>query len=149
MVSIESPEEHDFIFKNIDEWVWTGGHYNDSDEKWTWIDGTPLRYDNWFYKQPSVKGSDMCRGVQIFSTLAMSPCQNIKKFICEKEASGPVENSGNSDTGCPAGWKKKFGNCYKGFNEGRNWSEASENCKSFEVRTMRTRTSFYLFMSYD
>ena len=71
----------------------------------------------------------MCRGVQIFSTLAMSPCQNIKKFICEKEASGPLENSGNSDTGCPKGWKNKFGNCYGWFfTEMRTWQEAENHC---------------------
>jgi len=131
LVSIDSEAEADFVFSNIDEWFWTGGHF--SNGEWTWRDGTLVRSRNWFSRQPSNKGAGSCRAVQIFSTLAMSPCRNPKKFICEREASTAVGNSnapsGNSNTRCPAGWKNKFGHCYKWFfNAAKTWQEAEDDC---------------------
>jgi len=106
LLSVGSRKEHDYIFRNINEWFWTGGQIDGTNQKrgekdgktptWTWSDGTTWdeEYKNWFYKQPSKKGAEMCRGVQIFSTLIMSHCDRLKKFICEKEASD--FSSGNS-----------------------------------------------------
>ena len=136
MVSIDSPEEHEFIFMNINEWVWTGGYYSPNDKTWNWSDGTPWNYQYWFSNQPSSKGADSCRAVNIFSTLAMSPCLNRKKFICEKKASGAVEvASGDCDRGCPAGWKSKFGGCYRWFfTIGKTWQNAENHCQQLGVR---------------
>jgi len=130
LVSINSPEEHDFVFSNIDEWFWTGGYFDA--RTWTWQDRSLVQSENWFYKQPSDKGADSCRGVQIFSTLAMSPCGNKKKFICEREASDGVEGYPVSlGTGCPAGWKSKFGNCYKWFfTAQKTWQDAETDCNN-------------------
>jgi len=132
LVSIDSEAEADFVFSNIDEWFWTGGHF--SNGEWTWRDGTLVRSRNWFSRQPSNKGAGSCRAVQIFSTLAMSPCRNPKKFICEREASSAVGHSnapsGNSNTGCPAGWKSKFGHCYKWFfTAPKTWQDAQTDCR--------------------
>jgi len=133
LVSIDSEAEADFVFSNIEEWFWTGGHF--SNGGWTWSDGTLIEVVKWFYRQPSNKGAGSCRAVQIFSTLAMSPCRNPKKFICEREASSAVgpsnAPSGNSNTGCPAGWKSKFGNCYKWFfTAQKTWQDAETDCNN-------------------
>jgi len=132
LVSIDSEAEADFVFSNIDEWFWTGGHF--SNGHWTWSDGTLMEVVKWFYRQPSNKGAGSCRAVQIFSTLAMSPCRNPKKFICEREASSAVgpsnAPSGNSNKGCPAGWKSKFGHCYKWFfTAPKTWQDAQTDCR--------------------
>jgi len=126
LVSIDSPAEHDFVFSNIEEWFWTGGLF--SNGEWTWRDGTLVESENWFYGQPSNKGgANMCRAVQIFSTLAVAPCGKQKKFICEREDSNA--SSGNSNTGCPPGWKSKFGNCYKWFfTAPKTWHDAFIDC---------------------
>ena len=139
MVSIDSPAEHDFVFSNIDEWFWTGGLF--SNGEWTWRDGTLVRSRNWFYnRQPSNMGANSCGAVLIFSTLAMLPCGNRKKFICEREASTAVGHSnapsGNSNKGCPAGWKSKFGHCYKWFfTAPKTWQDAQTDCRNQGVRT--------------
>ena len=128
LVSIGSPEEHEFIFLKINEWVWTGGNYNGRSSggqtgTWNWSDGTPWEYQKWFYRQPSSKGAGGCRAVQIFSTFAMSPCQNRKKFICEKEAS------------CPMGWKSMFNSCFQWFYTAiKTWQDAENHCQQFGVR---------------
>jgi len=140
LVSIGSPEEHEFIFLNINEWFWTGGNYNGRPSggrtwTWNWSDGTPWNYQYWFYKQPSSKGADMCRSVQIFRTFAMSPCENRKKFICEKEASGVSAGSSalsSLSTGCPMGWKSMFGSCYQWFyTTPKTWNDAENHCQQF------------------
>jgi len=129
LVSIDSPAEHDFVFSNINEWFWTGGHF--SNGEWAWRDGTLVESDNWFYGQPSNKGANMCRAVQIFSTLAMSPCRNQKKFICEREASTAVGDSDSTSgwTGCPPGWKNTNVGCYKWFfTAPKTWQDAETDC---------------------
>ena len=143
LVSIGSPEEHEFIFLNINEWFWTGGNYNGRLSggrtwTWNWSDGTPWNYQYWFSKQPSSKGADMCRSVQIFRTFAMSPCENRKKFICEKEASG--DSAGSSalsslSAGCPMGWKSMFGSCCQWFyTTPKTCNDAENHCQQFGVR---------------
>ena len=136
MVSVGSPEEHDYIFQNINEWVWTGGYYEHGAETWAWSDGTPWEYQKWFYRQPSSKGAGGCRAVQIFSTFAMSPCQNRKKFICEKEASGVSSGSFDFPTlGCPTGSKFMFRSCYQWFyTTPKTWNDAENHCQQFGVR---------------
>jgi len=141
LVSINSKEEHEFIFKNIDEWFWTGGYYNSETQTWTWSDGTPWNYQYWFIYQPSDKGAGMCRSVKIFKTIAMTRCENRRKFICEQEATivtsgnsgtATVVTSENSETGCPAGWKSMFDSCYQWFyTEMKTWQEAENHCQSF------------------
>jgi len=75
----------------------------------------------------------MCRSVQIFRTFAMSPCQNRKKFICEKEASGDSPGSSalsSLNAGCPMGWKSMFGSCYQWFyTTPKTWNDAENHCQ--------------------
>merc|ERR1712183_1258751 len=59
LVSVGSPEEHDYIFQNINEWVWTGGYYEHGAETWAWSDGTPWNYQYWFDKQPSADSAPL------------------------------------------------------------------------------------------
>ena len=89
-------------------------------------------------EQPSSKGANMCRAVQLFSTFAMSPCYHRKKFICEKEATD--FSSGNSgltslSTDCPKGWKSMFDSCYQWFyTTPKTWQDAEDHCRQLGVR---------------
>jgi len=135
LVSVGSPEEHDYIFQNINEWVWTGGYYEHGAETWAWSDGTPWNYQYWFYRQPSSQGAGGCRAVQIFSTFAMSPCQNRRKFICEKGATEFSTGNGGLSSlsaGCPTGWKSMFNSCFQWFYTAmKTWQDAENHCQQF------------------
>jgi len=144
-----------FIFLKITEWVWTGGNYNGGQTStWSWSDGTPWEYQKWFSNQPSLKGANMCRGVQIFSTFAMSPCQNRKKFICEKEASeSSSANNGLSiwqlGSCYSADWKGTSDGCYRWFyTTPKTWQDAEDHCQQLGGHLASLHSEFGLDLNW-
>jgi len=108
LASIHSREENDFIGKLIknsgtaSEYIWIGGSVasyedlcNENDDKWTWSDGTPWNYNNWYPGEPTCGGSShypyLCATIGSDSDLG-NPWYNIDctssyqeklEFVCE------------------------------------------------------------------
>jgi len=145
LVSIGSQEEHDFVFQNIDTWVWTGGHNLEgrSPPKWTWSDRTPWDYECWFninnQNSGKFKGIDTC--VMTFSVFAAVPCDQRKRlrFVCEKEGRkeasaifttiSPIIGNNTCPTGLKKGSRGKPGYQWF-FNKKKTWVAAERHCQT-------------------
>ncbi|KAG9476571.1 hypothetical protein GDO78_003227 [Eleutherodactylus coqui] len=90
LVSIEDSIESDFLFHHIEHladrvksfWL---GMYRNVEEKWLWLDNTPLDFVNWNTGEPSEHSDEDC--VEMYATVGTWNniyCSSYKGYICKK-----------------------------------------------------------------
>ncbi|XP_023022209.1 C-type lectin mosGCTL-1 [Leptinotarsa decemlineata] len=112
LVSIESKEENDFLWKHMQSflgwgeyWFWTSGTTM-PDEHWVWMStGKPILFANWFENQPDNAGNnEKCLEVRYSHTNKAlmwndHVCTATKHVICEttvpKSVSKMITNNSN------------------------------------------------------
>lgn len=61
LVSIESPQEDEFLSERVRVEVWIGANDLDVEGSYVWADGTPVEYENWSVAQPdNFQGQEDC-----------------------------------------------------------------------------------------
>ncbi|XP_073533568.1 macrophage mannose receptor 1-like [Phyllobates terribilis] len=90
LVSVEDMIESDFLFHHIEllsdrvKTFWVG-LYRNVEEKWLWLDNTPLDFVNWNAGEPSEQSDEDC--VEMYSlkgTWNNIYCSSYKGYICKR-----------------------------------------------------------------
>ncbi|XP_063777609.1 macrophage mannose receptor 1-like [Pseudophryne corroboree] len=90
LLSIEDFVESDFIFHHLEtlqdrERTFWLGLYRNVEEKWLWLDNTPLDFVNWDTVEPSEQADEQC--VEIYSTKGTwnnMYCTAYRGYVCKK-----------------------------------------------------------------
>ncbi|ELK28150.1 Secretory phospholipase A2 receptor [Myotis davidii] len=116
LLSIADEAEESFIRKHLRGEaveVWMGLNQLDENAGWQWSDRTPLSHLNW---NPDKKMETQKEG-----HWKVKHCEEALPYICEK--AGHVVS--DAESGCPEGWERHGGFCYKIDTELRNFDHAA------------------------
>ena len=140
LVTLKDKAEQDFVFNalqdaKVNKYVWIGltdkGHHNYYDQ---YIDGTPVTFTNWDFKEPNSQATEDEQCVVMIRTNGMwddSRCTKAdRNYVCKKQKT--PQNHAQIDPeneGCPKGWKGRENKCYKLYNDPQYWGKARKACK--------------------
>eukprot|EP00117_Sycon_ciliatum_P038686 scpid2705/ scgid1303/ Macrophage mannose receptor 1 len=116
---------------------WIGLGDSDSDNIYTWMDGSNAFYKNWKCGSPSSGGRMACVTMENSNTSTTgrwddSDCSTTQNgYICETYISGSEQYLSTVQGGCGAGWVENDGMCYQ-FNmetaDKSTYKEADKQC---------------------
>nr|CAB3263945.1 macrophage mannose receptor 1 [Phallusia mammillata] len=143
LVSISGMDEMNFIHLSIQrmsllQW-WIGLDMNNRENKFVWLDGTPLGFQMWGKDEPNyLDRQETC--VSVYSIDGLwndNNCGLTISFICKRsnltDTSGTVAPPVYNPKGfCPADWWEYRGYCIKvmgtEMDDRLNWTDARDDC---------------------
>ncbi|XP_048736074.2 macrophage mannose receptor 1-like isoform X1 [Ostrea edulis] len=144
LLSIDNAREQGYItgfLQSSTEYVtvWIGANSRGEGKGFSWSDGSPFSFYNWFPEQPDgqMSGTEEC--VAMFSRNGKwsdVSCSQRHSSICEKRrpsrtiaTTSPPTNNGSGKI-CPDGWKSYKDNCFLVERQKMTWNEASQFCRN-------------------
>uniref|UniRef100_A0AC34F938 C-type lectin domain-containing protein n=1 Tax=Panagrolaimus sp. ES5 TaxID=591445 RepID=A0AC34F938_9BILA len=64
--------------------TWTGLFTDDNNAHWSWTDGSPFNYSNWWTNQPDNPGQENCGTILFDGTFNNLNCNQVTSYICKK-----------------------------------------------------------------
>ncbi|XP_056375179.1 macrophage mannose receptor 1-like isoform X2 [Hyla sarda] len=134
LLSITSEEDEIVVLRTLGFWnfkpVWIGLVLNNLDEGFTWSDGSPMNFKNWYFSEPNnVGGKEFC-GILNGNGWHDVPCEEGRPWICKlkkgavlKEEPKPIEYEFTSD-----GWLIYNGSQYYVSEDEVPMEKAQEFC---------------------
>uniref|UniRef100_A0A8C7DZT9 Macrophage mannose receptor 1 n=1 Tax=Naja naja TaxID=35670 RepID=A0A8C7DZT9_NAJNA len=144
LTTIESKQEKVFLWK----YAYHYGIYYDSyigltlglDKKFSWMDGTPVTYEDWAPGEPNFANDDENCVVMYYYSGVWNDinCGSEKSFICERHNSSVRTTAAPTlpatPKGCSEGWLWFNDKCFQIFGfreeEKKNWSAARDHCRN-------------------
>ncbi|KAM6919233.1 macrophage mannose receptor 1-like [Xenentodon cancila] len=137
LVSIESKEENNFLWKQVSRSY--GSYYIglsvDLDGSFWWMDGTPLTFQRWDENQPNTKAYDENCVIMTYHMgyWGTTNCGREVQSICKRVISPPVNTTAAPTTppkgGCTPPWMKFDKKCYNIVTDRKaTWEDARKHC---------------------
>nr|XP_020442334.1 uncharacterized protein LOC109951912 isoform X2 [Monopterus albus] len=84
LVSLHTPEEHQFVRQLTNTSVWLGGYQAQQNDSWFWSDGSPVRIKSWTNEtQGKTREGGACMEMEPKGgRLHSAPCGELRFYIC-------------------------------------------------------------------
>jgi len=137
LASVHSEAQNDFLFTISGFATWLGGHFVETEGKWTWSDGSTWDFSPAGFPcstcPPTGDTQGPCTTFWHSASWNYATCSAgfwATKFVCQIDLGTTTTTTTTTTTGCPNGMVVFNQNCYKFVDTAKTWNEAEAVCQS-------------------